>query len=103
MLEEITFKNFGHDCMYFNFTNNGSYKTLEKKVKVKVLIPEDIEDNVISNSITVMLNERYLNGITPKKSDIIYLNEKLYEIKSVSENNNGTYKTTIQEYKEYKK
>jgi len=81
MLEEITFKNFGNDCMYFNFTNDGTYKTLEKKVKVKVLIPDNVEDNVISNSITVMLNERYLSGIIPKKNDIIYLDEKLYEIR----------------------
>lgn len=101
MLKDITFKNFGHDCMYFNFIPNGSYKTLEKKVKIKVLIPNDnLEDNVTDDNYTIMLNEKFLNGITPKKSDIIYLYQKLYEIKNVSENNKGTYKTIIEKYKE---
>jgi len=109
MLEEITFKNFGHDCMYFNFTDDGSYlgskvKTLEEKVKIRVLIPDDnLDNNVVDNNFTIMLNEKYLNGINPKKRDIIYLNQKLYEIRSVSENNNGTYKTTIERYREHKK
>ena len=97
MIKEITFKNFGHDCMYFNFTSDGSFKSLDKKVNVKALIPDE-KDNITKKSFTIMLNERYLNGITPKKSDIIYLDKKLYEITTVSENNNGTYKTSVRKY-----
>jgi len=91
MIKDITFKNFGHDCMYFNFINN----TLENKVTTKALIPD--EENII------MLNEKYLKNIIPKMNDIIYLHKILYKIRSVSENDNGTYKIRIDKYKNYTK
>jgi len=91
MINEI-FRNYGHDCIYFNLSNNGNLKTLENKVNIKVVIPDDEE--------YVLLMDKYLNGINPKNGDILYLTKNLYEIKNITKKINGTYKTIIEKYEQ---
>jgi len=91
MINEI-FRNHGHDCIYFNLSNNGSLKTLENKINIKVVIPDD-EDHIL-------LMDKYLNGIKPKNGDILYLTKNLYKIKNIEKNIDSTYKTIIEKYEQ---
>jgi len=92
MIKEV-FRNFGQDCIYFNFVKDGHFKTLENKSDIRVVISDKKEN-------TILLIDRYLNGINPKNDDILYLSKQLYKIKNITKGIDGTYSTTIEKYKE---